>query len=419
MSIRKKTVVTNDLGERILALRKGLGFSQREFAAIVKKTAGAERTIGHTQISEWELGTDTPSTDKLIALATLARTAEERAWFWANAGITEEMVRDTFAGMTANRISAATSGAVVSVPLSKSASCDPKGKLSFDAKRALLLPAEQFGSAPFIHSFEVQVPLQGVFGRGDIALVDRSPIDPSGLIDSMVAVFFERRHEYESGGLTPAEISRIRRRRAVTPGELKREREQFHAFASETGAKSEAELRSAHERASEKVKAFMSEPEVVFGWLRLAPVGGVWLSPFEKRQSWVILDSSPGPELSPRFIPLTDLLTGQHPLEPRIAEHIKRPVHILGPVIGHFKQSSRLPGSPNEIRQTEMHTASVPVAESPAPRPSCECGRRCACICHSNSKYPHKEACCGPGSAAHNALCPKRKGSHVSRAPDL
>ncbi len=418
MSIRKEPVVTKELGERILALRKDLGCSQREFAEKVKAATGAERTLGHTQISEWERGTDAPSTEKLIALATLARAAEERAWFWATAGITEEMVRDTFAEMAANRISSATSGAMVSVPLSKSPSCDPEGKLSFDAKRALLLGAEQFGSAPFVHGFEVQVPLPGVLGIGDIALVDRSPIDPSGLLDSMVAVFFERRHEYESNGLTPAEISRIRRRNAVTPNELKREREQLRVFGLEAGARSEAELRSAHERALEKLKEFMAEPEIIFGWLRLVPIGGVWRSPFEKLQSWVILDSSPTPEGSLRFIPLTDLLTGQHPLEPRIAEHIKRPIHILGPVVGHFKQSSRLPSSPNEIRSTETHPASVPFAELAAPRPDCECGRRCSCICHSNSKYPHREACCGAGTAAHSALCSKGKRSPVSRVTD-
>ena len=335
MSTAKKLRTSNELCRRVKALRKALGMSQTAFSE--------ELRVSPTQVSEWESGTEEPAVKKLIEMAELAQKAADKAYFFLKTGITQRSLRSAFPA--ALGLDNANVGASEKVPIVARFSIGNDGELLPASDRSLFLPVEQFGSAPFIHAFEVAEPLAGVLSAGDIAIVDRSPVDPHRLLNSIVAVFFERRHEYEGVSLSAKEFSRLHRKaKRITQRDLKRDKEMRRSvFGPEAFAAQEAASEAAFQRASEKTEEFMARPEICFGWLRLQPAGDQWDGTFEKQLSRVVLELSPPsePVRVGRSTPLTSWLVDIEPLGSSFAGYIKAPIHVLGPVVGWFKRSAR------------------------------------------------------------------------------
>ncbi len=340
-SRKQRGLVVTDLGEKIKALRQERGLGQREFADKVWEEAGKPKgKVSHTQISEWERGTERPSVDKLIALAGLARTAEERAWFWAKAGVTEAMVRATFQELAANRIRLANASEVVQVPLSAGLSVDAGGSLLVNSDHSVSLPAEQFGSAPFLFCLRLDMDSgKGLFSPGDIAIIDRSPVEPQSFIDSLVLMFFERRYEYEGVALTSGQLSHLRSGgKYVTREEMDRYLELVRSRFSESFARRKRGFAAAAKR----TKQFMEQPVAKLGTLRLEPAGGTGAAQIGEQISRFVLELGPGPGgYGPVVIPLTEWLKGVNPLDADVAAHIKRPSHIVGRVVGWLRQSGQ------------------------------------------------------------------------------
>jgi transcriptional regulator with XRE-family HTH domain len=337
----RKGRVINELARRIASLREGLSLGQRPFAEKVSAAAANSKArVSHTQISEWERGTEIPSVDKLIALGVLARSAEERVWFWAKVGINEEMIRATFSEIAKNNVPA-TAAEVVKVSVSKNLSLGEDGDLLFHADRSLFLPVDQFGSALFINCLEVAESLPGVLSVGDIAIVDRSPVDPARLLDSMVAIFFEQRPPFEGRAVTPKQFSQLRRK-AKHVSQMERRRDE--QLLRDNDPEGFAARERARESTWHRVETRMAQSVIRFGWLGLKPAGGWGNGPWEDQLSRATLElSPPSDEQTGYCIPLSEWQKGLNPLEPRIAEHFKPPIHIVGRVIGWFRGSAPLP----------------------------------------------------------------------------
>jgi transcriptional regulator with XRE-family HTH domain len=334
-SRKQRSRVITELARRIASLRKGLGLGQRAFAEKVYKESGSpiRGKISHTQISEWERATETPSIDKLIVLARLARTAEERAWFWAKAGVTEEMVRATFPELAANRIHAANASEIVQVSLSKKLSVNADGGLMINSERSISLPAEQFGSASFIFCLKLDSDSgSGYFSPGDIAIIDRSPVEPQSFMGRLILMFFEHRPMQDR--VRPAgEIGQT-----MTNDELYQFEDFHRAHFPASSTEHEREL----EAVGRSIRAHMDQSEARLGRLKLERAGG---NNDPEQLSRFVLELGPAPlSYFPVVIPLTKWLQGLDPDNPDIAAHIRRPNHIVGRVIGWIHQDGAMAG---------------------------------------------------------------------------
>jgi transcriptional regulator with XRE-family HTH domain len=339
MSSEKKGREDIELAKRVKALRKELGLSQRAFARKVWEVSGGPKArLSHTQISAWEWGRETPAVDKLIALARLARTAEERAWFWRIAGVTEEMVGATFPDLAASRVSAASAAEIVKVPLGKGFSVTDEGEIAIRSERLLLLPAEQFGSALFLWSLELDADSARFgFSPGDIVIVDRSPILTRNLLDSHLLLFFERRPEAEGVSLSSEELAQMRAdAQYVSQEELEREARHFRALRPAIWAKTARDSRAVLKR----TKRWMEQPVAKIGWLRLQPAGGKAEGDFGS-QMWRFVLEQGWPSNVGHSIPLTDWIKGINRLTADVGPYISRPVHIVGRIVGWLRAPSQ------------------------------------------------------------------------------
>lgn len=325
-----------ELVKRICALRESLKANQRDFAAQI----GASQT----QVSEWERGEERPSVQKLIAMGNIALNSKDRMWFWRRAGYRESLVRGDLAEETALSMLVPDEAVTVEVPLAKKIFLGAAEELQIETEKSLVLPAQMFPAAPFVCALTVgkEESVAYLASRGDTLLVDRSPVNPDGLIDSMVAIFFEHRPESIDPGTSDGDFFwAMKNATYVNPEGLKR-REDFDRMRDPEGF---AAQQKANENTWARVEAYMGESVIRFGWLRLQPAGGRWepRRPFAEQLSRVVLETAPSSSGNiGSSIPLTDWTRGTNPGEPKIERHIKRPVHIVGRIVGWFKQTSQV-----------------------------------------------------------------------------
>lgn len=71
-------VVGPELAQRVVSLRKQLGLSQVQFAALLVVTQGT--------VSRWESGMKQPSAEHFLQMGNLA-DEDECLWFWRRAGV--------------------------------------------------------------------------------------------------------------------------------------------------------------------------------------------------------------------------------------------------------------------------------------------------------------------------------------------
>lgn len=338
-STKKKTPFVRDgeLTRRIRGLREALGLSQQQFA---------EKVIANrTQISEWEKGTEKPSIERLIAMGNIAEQPGDRMWFWRRAGLNEKRLREAFSSESGSPAEVPDNALAFMAPVAKRIFLGGAGELQTESEESLFLPSSVFSASPSVVAMKVP-PGEGIsyfFGSDDFVLIDRSLTNVDKLFDSMVTIFFENEppsrdpgYQYNKNLFEAFQSIPLlaQAQKEINEESDRRER----AGHPESYAERQERAKAALKRVDDQ----MAIPVVKFGWLRLQPAGGNWEpnTPFSEQVSRVALETFPsvsgntGPS-----IPLTGWLKGIKPAEPKLEVHIKRPVHVVGRLVGWFKNN--------------------------------------------------------------------------------
>ncbi len=115
---------------------------------------------------------------------------------------------------------------------------------------------------------------------------------------------------------------------------LTREERYFRTRLPKIWAKNERGAKAAAER----TRKWMDQPVARIGWLRLQPARGKWEGNIADQMSLFALELQPSRTgYIGRSIPLTDWMRGVNPLSADVGPHIKRPVHIVGRIVGWLR----------------------------------------------------------------------------------
>lgn len=407
---RAKVIHYGDIAKRVKSLRESLEFSQLEFA---KNLA-----VSRTQIVAWEKGIkERPSFEKLLELAKWAKSKEDKIWFLRKAGVDLDEIKALFRNelKSISDLNPLETKSVLALPVISGLQLDERGNL--EARRSdrseLHISAkcvEHVGSTVGI-VVQPETRLLGLLhfplNVGDLAIVDRTQVYPADFIDPppgsrrLAAVALPRVPEYLSKAGPISESWPRRRDIPHLDHELVLREEEIERQMDPVGFENQ---RIADEERWAVIQAAMEQPIVLFGWLSEQRAGGDVEELSGLKDQWrLFFDVGPSGGIA-----LTDWMKDQLPRDIGTAPML-HDARIFGAVVGWIKAP---------LRATK--TDSVPSPKGSAiKRPDCECGRRCVCICHTNSKYPHHEACCGLGSKVHEEICHSKQPQPIQEAEEM
>jgi transcriptional regulator with XRE-family HTH domain len=324
----------DQLAKRIHALRMARGLSQRKFAE--------EIGVSHTQISEWERGTEKPSNKKIVKMGHAAPDEATRLWFWREAGVDDTGLRKAQDAESESLTVLPDKALAYLAPVVERVFLGIAGEIRTEGDKVLFLPlklAEDFASV-----FYMKVPngegIPHFFAPGDYVVIDRQMTNLDNLVDSIIAVYFEERPPALDWGSDSFRFFEAMRAAARTSeGERLRRKEELR-LNREANPKVYAESDRQNEQSLKRIEADMAVPVVKFGWLRIQYAGGHPEGPWKEQVSRVALEIVPSVSGSTgTSIPLTEWIKGINPIEPKIATRIKRPAHIVGRLVGWFKDN--------------------------------------------------------------------------------
>lgn len=395
-------VSKKEVAEKIKRLRKALanpGDPPRPQEALAKMLE-----VGRSQIAAWESedSKDYPSTDNFIKLGDLAKTSEERAFFYAGAGIPIDALRTELRREEKSRQRKASPMTATAVSLIKSFKKDPLGISLVDAG-VVEMPSWLFGDSAQIFALEID-HASGILGLpaplcvGDLVFIDQS----FATAEDFQILEMTAREPFFAALLIPHLPEHLERR---TPRETLKEMRRM-VKAGESGLApfvGPAVLYGKiYVRAADPVA--VEDPLRAHGASasRTRAAATPWQLVFDAG-SRVFALSNWGTDFA--AVLGSDLSRGPFFDDAR----------ILGAVVSWSAGLRRLRGASPDAPEEEW----VPAI----PTPDCECGRKCECVCHGSRKadgsrekgrkrrgeLEHTEPCCGEGSRAHAELCEKRQ----------
>ncbi len=390
-----------DLGTRILKLRNDLGWSQLKFAEKLE--------VSRTQIVAWEVGRrESPSHEKLVEMAKLARRQEERLWFLRRAELDLDFLRIVFREDARAHLRPLDRGDSARVPVIEGFAADEKGEIApqFRDLLPLYISPQQIerpdATVGVVARNEATLlgPLPFPLSVGDIAIVDQTQIYPADFIDEqrghgdrLAALLLPRLPEWLDAFPVSPEVSA---RAAGAPVlDVDKERKLRALQRAEDPVAFDANERPNDAKLGE-ILSRAGRPVLLFGSIREQWIGERWAELLdedaEAKKRWRLcffVDPSRG-------IALSDWMDDRLPREMNPAS-MKHGARIFGAVVGWLATpKGATERALGEKAQLEKKASS---------RLDCECSRRCSCICHWDASYQHIEPCCGPGSKAHEALC--------------
>jgi len=332
--------IDGQLAKRIRELRDSLGLNQSLFAK--ELTVGNTR-VTQTQVSEWERGTERPSAEKLLVMGNIAKQDQMAMFFWIRAGVKDERFRDLIGAGDGMFVPVTEDGLAFMAPIVKRIFLGGAGELQTETDGTLPLPFNPASGRP--SAFCMKVPehegLSHFFAPGDYVVIERAPVDLDRMVDSIIAVYFEEHPPaLDWGSDTSRFIESVRAATQTSEGERLR-----HEAESRLNREKNPEAYAESDRQSEqiwkRVQNSMATPVLKFGWLRVQHAGGRPEGPWKEQVSRVALEIVPSVSgSSGTSIPLTEWVKGINPIEPKIAARIKRPTHIVGRLVGWFKDGS-------------------------------------------------------------------------------
>ena len=315
----EKTVTSAELKRRIRALRASLDLSQKEFSEKLK--------VARPQVSRWEKGTEGPSNEKLIALGNIAPLSVG-LWFWRRAGLDTQRVEEAVLQELARLPDETTLAKTVRIPRLDGAALllqiggGEKGP-AVDASDSIPLPALFVPDQTSTVCIQVPEWAKGpLLFAGDLALVRRTPAPLPNLLDHLVAVLFEVRHNIQ---LPTAKAARsYARGPSLSPKELEAQRDELERWEES-------------DRATNPYLAEATAPGVLFGILRVGS-DGKWdkkLQTLGIEHPWRLFL-----ECGDSWEPLTRWSGEAFPSERSSAPELMDGVHIEGPVITWISASN-------------------------------------------------------------------------------
>jgi transcriptional regulator with XRE-family HTH domain len=171
------------LALRVKQLRDDLGLSQIEFASLLRVT--------RTQVWEWERGIkEKPSIEKIIEMASLAPSIENRIWFWEKAGVNLDVIKADFREQLRTRAGERDPDKTIEIPVFRNLTKSPHGKLEYIADGNIALPSDLIDHPGSVACFAPERRRPWITRDDDLVLIDRSLTQPKDLWEKLSAVFF-------------------------------------------------------------------------------------------------------------------------------------------------------------------------------------------------------------------------------------
>jgi transcriptional regulator with XRE-family HTH domain len=171
------------LSVKIKQLRASLGMVQSEFARKLEVT--------RTQVGAWEKGDkERPSMEKLLQMADLAPSRDDRMWFRRKAGLDVEALKLDLLDETMEQTRSLAAEPTLKLPVFGSLSLDRSGNIAQVWKGALALSSSRFARRDSISCLMSDRRPPWVDDEEELVLVDRSIVEPKDLWRKPAAVFF-------------------------------------------------------------------------------------------------------------------------------------------------------------------------------------------------------------------------------------
>lgn len=337
-SSKKSTprAVDGNLIDAIRNLRNSFGMNQKDFA---RKFFGATQT----QISDWERGSESPSNEKLVMMANIAKELDDQKFFLRRAGVSEKLLKEHFPLELKASVVRPDESLAFKVPIAKKVFLGSAGELQTETEGSLLLPSGLIANPTSV--FCMRVPedegIPSLFAPGDYVIIERLLGDLDDMVGAIVAVGIEN---YQNPNLPDmVRFQQIAKTAMAVSEEDQRSLQKRWRKNDSLNRKANPKAAAESDEQNEErwKKAWKDAPLTMkFGWLKVQPAGGAEERniPWESRVRRISLDTSQScPGYSVPCIPLGDWVIGIDPSKPNVAAHISFSVHFAGRIIGWFR----------------------------------------------------------------------------------